>query len=87
MNVGHLIGQVLLGNMTEDEALRKATCTMVASRKMWCDGCHCVLDEKSIVVYEMSDQILGACCPKCAEIVQPTIDAKYPSATKVKWDI
>lgn len=68
-----LIGAALLGDEdAKNKAMRRVTCKLAASQKMFCD-CGSILDQKTVHVLEMThketnkESTLTACCKTCAE--------------------
>jgi hypothetical protein len=68
-----LVGAALLGDdKAKTDSMRKVTCKLAASTRMFCD-CGEVLDQRTVHVLEMvhretgKESTLTACCKVCAE--------------------
>lgn len=48
-----------------ETGMRRLTCNQVASRKVFCDFCGTVLDQRMVNVFESARQIEGAVCDHC----------------------
>ena len=70
-------------------ALRRLSCNMAASVKIFCDMCGSALDESTITVYVFrkrtgEESLAGAVCPKCRSAMVDEAMAKYALVRKMR---
>ena len=84
MDYERIIGTALLTG-DHDKALRRTTCKLAASTRMFC-GCGNVLDQKTVHVVEIvhndgKEQTVAALCPECYAKNLPAIENVATKAT------